>query len=147
MQPVIFIGSLFSITYLIFWAITKSNISLFRGLRKSIRKVFKNRMKYSFFNEVFYYTQVYVFFFAVLQWSKNRSTENSVTNLSLSIIFAGMYVGWLIFLLYKSSHYRNNISKMPKRFKFLVMEPTRFPMDIAVRYLLKLWFCLSLLIP
>lgn len=50
MQPIIFIGTLFTITFLTSWAIVKSNISLLKGLRKPIKKVFKSRMKYSFFN-------------------------------------------------------------------------------------------------
>lgn len=35
---------------------------------------------------------------------------------------------------------------MPKRYKFLTLEPSQFPLDLAIRYMLKLLFCISLLI-
>jgi len=120
-QPIVLIGALFSFVYFIFWALSTLKIKIFRFFRRRAKKIFKQRMRYSFFNEIFYYTQVYVFFFAILQWNSNKSSRYPALNLAMSIIVALMYIGWLVFLLYKSSYYRNKLNEMPKRYKFLTM--------------------------
>ncbi len=105
-------------------------------------------MKYSFFNEIFYYTQLYVVYFAILQWSGNRSSAQPIINLAISILAVSLYVAWCIFLVYKSAHYRKRLqtSKIPRRYSFLIYQPSKFPMDIALRYALKLCIPVCLLI-
>lgn len=66
-------------------------------------------MKYSFFNEIFYYTQLYVVYFAIFQWSANRSSVHPVINLAVSILAVTLYVAWCVFLVYKSAHYRKRL--------------------------------------
>lgn len=146
-QPLVIISAAFLSVYFIFWVLSNFRIKIFRCLKKRARKIFKFRMRYSFLNEIFYYTQLYVFFFAVLQWNSNKSTSYPALNLAISIVVALIYVGWLVFLIYKSSHYQNKLNKMPRRYKFLTMEPSQFPLDLSIRYLIKLLFCLCLLIP
>ncbi len=102
-------GGLFLTIYLAFWFLSTTKIYIFKCMRKRAKKIFKNRMKYSFFNEIFYYTQLYVVYFGILQWSANRSTASPILNLALSIIFVMAYVGWLVFLVVKSSYYRKKI--------------------------------------
>lgn len=120
-QPIVYIGALFLIVYAIFWVLSTFKIKIFKCFRRRVKKIFKLRMRYSLFNEIFYFTQVYVFFFAIYQWTSNQSSKYPTLNLAISIAVALMYVGWLVFLLYKSSHYRNKLNEMPKRYKFLTM--------------------------
>jgi hypothetical protein len=72
-QPLVYIGGLFGAIYLIFWGLSVCKIKVFRCLRKRVKRIFKDRMRFSLLNEIFYYTQLQVFFFAVLQWPANRS--------------------------------------------------------------------------
>lgn len=108
-QPLVYIGGAFGVLYLIFWALSSCKIKALSCLRKRCKRLFKNRMRYSLLNEIFYYTQLQVFFFAVLQWPANRSVEKAAGNLATSIAVFVVYVAWLVFLLYKSSHYRKSL--------------------------------------
>lgn len=121
MHPLLLLGTIYTAIYVLFWAISKCRIRIFRCIRKPCRKIFKNRMKFMFFNEIFYYTLIYCLYFAILQWPMNKSHNSTIGNLAMTIVIVASYVAWMIFLMYKSSYYRNNLDRMPKRFKFLVL--------------------------
>lgn len=72
-QPLVYVGGVFVLIYLMFWGLSSLKCNSCKWLRRKAKKVFRTRIKFSLFNEIFYYTQLYVVFFAVLQWPKNRS--------------------------------------------------------------------------
>ncbi len=49
-QPLLMLGALFGLIYLVFWGLSVCKIRAFRCLRKRCRRVFKDRMRFSLFN-------------------------------------------------------------------------------------------------
>ena len=75
-------------------------------------------MKFSFLHEIFYYTEFYVFFFALYQFSgANGSFEEYTTNLAASVIVAAAYVAWLITITYQAYKHKKRMETVPKKAK------------------------------
>jgi len=68
-HPLVFFIIIFGAIYLIFWMLSSRKINKFANFRKKVRQIFQFRMKYSFLYEIFYYTEYYVLFFAVYQFT------------------------------------------------------------------------------
>ncbi len=132
--------------FAIFWLLNNKKINRCRLFRKTAHKVYKYRMKYSFINEIFYYTQLYVVFFALFQFGSNKSILSSASNLAMSVICLIFYVAWMVFLAYIGSHYRKRLENMPTRYHFLTLQKSKFPMDIPFRFFHKFLFALCLTI-
>jgi hypothetical protein len=130
----------------IFWLLNNKKINKCRLFRKTAHKVYKYRMKYSFINEIFYYTQLYVVFFALFQFSSNKSLLSPTSNLGMAIICFICYVTWMIILAYLGSQYRNRLNNMPTRYHFLILEKSKFPMDIPFRFFHKFLFSVCLIL-
>lgn len=121
-QPFVFFLALFGGTYLLFWLLSNRRLNPFKCFRQKVKAVFKSRMRYSFLHEIFYYTEFYVFFFAVYQFTGANSTmEGATTNLAAAIIVFICYLVWIITITYLGVRYRGRLSAMPKKFQFLVM--------------------------
>jgi hypothetical protein len=120
-QPLVFLGGIYLAMFAIFWLLNNKKINRCRLFRKTVHKVYKYRMKYSFINEIFYYTQLYVVFFALFQFGSNKSILSSASNLAMSVICLIFYVAWMVFLAYIGSHYRKRLENMPTRYHFLTL--------------------------
>jgi len=59
---------IFGSAYFLVWLFTHE-FNKVRCLRKYCRKIYLNRMRYSFLHEIFYYTGFYVLFFAFYQFT------------------------------------------------------------------------------
>ena len=85
-QPLFYFLTIFGGVYLLVWVLTLKVINRWNCFRKKMRAIFKNRIRYSFLHEIFYYTAFYVFFFAVYQFTGINSTmDSSNTNLAAAI--------------------------------------------------------------
>lgn len=119
-QPFVFFLAFFGGVFLLFWALTNRNINRFPAIRKKIKMIFKARMKFSFLHELFYYTEYYVFFFALYQFGgANGSFEDYTTNLAAAVIVSALYVAWLITITYQAYRYKKRMETVPKRLQFL----------------------------
>ena len=79
-------------------------------------------MRFSFLYEIFYYTEYYVLFFAIYQFTgKNSYMKDSATNLAAAVIVLILYMVWLLSLTYASLKNRYNLNKVPQKYKFVVL--------------------------
>jgi Ca2+/Na+ antiporter len=78
-------------------------------------------MKYSFIHEIFYYTEFYVLFFALYQFTGvNSYIDASAANLAASAIVLLCYLVWLVWITYLGVKYRDRLDQIPQKYKFLV---------------------------
>lgn len=102
-HPFVFFLIIFGSIYMIFWALSTRSLNKFVTLRVKAKRVFRSRMKFSFLYEIFYYTEYYVLFFALYQFTgANTYLSNSATNLAVSVIVLFMYIVWLLSMTYAS---------------------------------------------
>jgi len=147
-QPFVFFIAIFGGAYLLFWLLSLRVVNRWRGLRQKVKAVFRARMRYSFLHEAFYYTAFYVFFFAVYQFTgANANNASSTTNLAAAIIVALSYAVWLITITYHAVKYKRRLQNFPKKFAFLGIEDSQFPMEIPLRGLFKLLVGCALIFP
>ena len=161
MSPFIFFTaiffSFFFITLLLLKLFTK--LDKCNKLRNKLKALYKSRMRFSFLFEACYYTLTYAVFYALYQFKGyNNKVPSAGMNKGLGIIALLWYLAFFCAVLYISFKTRNkfpgsaptkyvkNMEKgaaavVPKKFKFLYMEPSFFPMEIAIRTLLK--FCMA----
>lgn len=119
-QPLIFFLAIFGGTYLIFMFLS-SSYNKIRCIRTRTKSVFRNRMKFSFLHEIFYYTEYYVLFFALYQFTgSNSDLDASTGNLAFAAIALIAYSIWIVIITYLASKYKNKLDKIPKKFAFLV---------------------------
>ena len=119
-QPFIFFLAIFGGAYLITWLLTQRKINRFKGFRHKMKEIFKARMRFSFIHEIFYYTEYYVFFFAVYQFTGiNNYIDNSNGNFAAAVIISLLYMIWLIAITYQAAKYKQKFDKIPQKFKFL----------------------------
>ena len=157
MSPFIFFISIFYgiffITLLILKVLKKTNKC--SNLRKKIKYLYKERMRFSFLFEACYYTVTFAVFYAVYQFRGYNSKVNSAkANIAFSIIVLIWYLAFLCVVLYISFKVRNKfpgsapqkyVKKMvknepaniPKKYSFLCLEPSYFPLEVAIRLFLK----------
>jgi hypothetical protein len=128
-QPFVFFVALFGGVYLIFWLLTLKKINRFKSFRHKVKAIFKKRMRYSFLHEIFYYTEYYVFFFAVYQFTGvNSYIDASASNLAIAVIVALLYAVWLVTITYHAVQYKRRLANVPQKFNFLALEASQFPM-------------------
>lgn len=121
-HPFVFFFIIFTSIYLIFWGLSNKTINKFTNLRRKIKNIFRTRMRFSFLYEIFYYTEYYVLFFAIYQFTgKNSYMKDSATNLAAAVIVLILYMIWLLSLTYASLKNRYNLNKVPQRYKFVVL--------------------------
>lgn len=119
-QPFVFFLAIFGGSYLIIWALS-SRINKCNWLRRKAKVIFKNRMRFSFLHEIFYYTEYYVVFFALYQFTgANSNLDASSTNLAAAVIVFLLYMVWLVWLTYLGAKYRTCLDKVPQKYRFLV---------------------------
>ena len=159
-HPFVFIVSIFLFVYFIFWILSTKTVNRSDCFRKRVKKIFRGRMKLSFLFEAFYYPAFYTLFWAMYQLKGYHSNlPEAGANLAMSIIFLITYLVFFILLLYITAKTRNKINsvpekmkkhedlpKMPKKFSFLVIEPSQFSLEIALRFFMKIAFAIALLI-
>ena len=119
-----------------------------KTLRHGAKRIKKYRLRYTLWNDFVWLTYLYAVFMALFQFKQAKFTTNwDIFN----IVFAGvvfvMYLIYTVFIIYIAKKYKNLSDKIPKRWSFLRMEPSSFPMEIPLRYVRKLLVCLALIIP
>jgi hypothetical protein len=55
-QPFVFFLAIFGGSYTLFWVLSNRAINKWKWLYKKTKSIFKNRMRFSFIHEIFYYT-------------------------------------------------------------------------------------------
>lgn len=89
-----------------------------------------------------------MFFFAIYQFTgANSSIDASSTNLAAAIVVAVLYCVWLISITYHALKYKRRLQTVPRKFKFLALEDSQFPMEIPMRGLFKFLIACALISP
>lgn len=132
------------------------------SLHAKLKSIYKGRLKYSVIFEAFYYPLSITIFFALYQFrGYNQEVPSSGSNIALSVMCLLAYAAFFGWILYISSKLRykfpgsapsktkgdidkNAAAKIPKKYSFLAMEPSYFPMEVAIRMLIKLCTCIAL---
>ena len=120
-QPFVFFLAIFGGSYLLFWLLSNRAVNRWKWLYKKVKSIFKNRMRFSFIHEIFYYTEFYVLFFAMFQFTgANSYIEASGANLAASVIVLLCYLVWLVWITYLGVKYKERLDKIPQKYQFLV---------------------------
>ena len=100
------------------------------------------------FNDAIWFTYLYTMFIAAFQFKQASFKTNwDIFNVVFAAFVTLFYLSYTIFILYLGNRHKNPEKKIPKKWSFLRLEPSSFPMEIPLRYLRKLFVCLALLIP
>jgi hypothetical protein len=67
--------------------------------------------------------------------------------LAAAIVVALGYAAWLITITYFAVKYKRRLQDVPKKFDFLTIESSQFPMEIPMRGLFKLMVGCALIAP
>jgi hypothetical protein len=74
------------------------------------------------------------------------SSTNAILNMFLAIVTFLIFTFFTIWIFRLGIKYRKEPEKIPKKYSFLMMEPSAYPLELPMRYLRKLLFCLALLL-
>jgi len=145
--------------YVLLFAIMLFLLALFKFLssrvtnrsktfRKLCEVVYKDRVRFSFLNDTFWITFLYTVFFAMFQF-KYTTTSNvwQIINLVFCSLTLALFASYMIFMLYLGFKYRKDVTEVPKKYSFLVNEPSSNTLEVPLRYLRKFLLCCALLIP
>ena len=105
-------------------------------------------MRYSIIHDAFWVCYLYAVFISLLQFKIGGfSSTNAILNMMLSILVLTVFVAFTGLVIYLGVKYRHKVDKIPKKYSFLMMEPSAHPFEMPLRYIRKLLFCLGLLLP
>jgi hypothetical protein len=142
MQPFIFFVSIYCGVYLIIWVLTLQKINRWDAFRDKVKTLYKARFRYSILFEAFYLTLFYTMFYAFYQLKGyNDEIAENGGNKALAVICMLLGFAFFIVVTVISSRTRAKITEVPKRiekkkplpkmpskYKFLVYEPSQFPL-------------------
>lgn len=113
LHPFVFIVSIFVFVFFIFWMLSTKKVNRSDCFRKKVRKVFKNRMKFSLLFEALYYPAFYTLFWAMYQFKGYHSNLPEASgNLAMAIIMVIVYFVFFMMLLYVTAKTRNQINSV-----------------------------------
>lgn len=96
-----------------------------KSLRKTCKKIRKNRVKYGLLLDVCWAVYPFAILIALLQFKmatmSNTSTTINMTLSGFTFIVLNCVAGYLLYLAYK---YNKNPEKVPKKFNFMMIEPS-----------------------
>jgi hypothetical protein len=132
----------------LFKFISSKVINRSKNCRKLFEGIYRARIRYAFVNDIFWITYLYTVFFAMFQF-KYTTTNNvwQIINIVLVALTLVLFVGYTGFMLYLGFKYRKDVTEIPKKYAFLINEPSASPLELPLRYLRKLLLCCALLIP
>jgi hypothetical protein len=132
--------------YAIFSILSSKKILSNKKVRQVAKKIKKYRLKYGILNDAIWFVYLYAVFMAMLQFSQasTKSTWDIINIVFASIVFV-LLLGYTFFMIYLGNKYKDPEKKVPTKWSFLKLEPSHFPMEIAMRYIRKFLICCSLL--
>ena len=96
-----------------------------KNIRKTSKKIRKTRVKYGLLFDVCWAVYPFAMLIALLQFKissmSNTGTTINMTLSGLTFIVLNSLVGYLLFIAYK---YNKNPEKVPKKFNFMMIEPS-----------------------
>lgn len=111
------------------------------------KRQYINRLKYASVNEFVWFSFMTFGFFSMFQMKDLKPTVAwQYGNLVLSFLCFLVFVGFPVFVIVKALKYRKDMSKVPKRFAFIVGDQSFIPYQIPFRYFRKVLLCVFLVI-
>lgn len=119
-SPIIIVFAFIAFAYIICFILSRKSCVKNKTVRHTAQKVRKYRMKYMIFNDAFWFTYLFSFFMAVLQFTQVsfEGTWNLVNFVLAAAIFL-MFCIYTILMVYLSYKYKDKAP--PKKFSFLKM--------------------------
>ena len=145
-SPVILVFIFVGMVYLLTSFLSSKRFITNKSVRKLFKKIRKYRMRYGLIHDAFWVCYLYVVFISVLQFKMGDfSSTNAILNMMLAIITFLIFLSFTIVVVYLGIKYRHTPDKIPRKYSFLVLEPSAQSLEMPMRYIRKLLFCLCLL--
>jgi hypothetical protein len=96
-----------------------------KAIRKVFKKIRKHRMRYTIIHDAFWVCYLYAVFISVLQFKIGGfSSTNAIMNMILAIITFMVFLAFTGIMVYLGVKYRKTPEKVPKKYAFLMLEPS-----------------------
>lgn len=147
-SPILIIFAFVITTFLAVLALSSKKLIKNKVVRKLFKKIRKYRVKYGLIHDAFWVTYLYAMFISMLQFKMGSfATTMGIVNMMLSIITFLLMLIFTIFMFYIGYKYRKEPEeKIPKKYSFLALEPSTFPLEMPMRYARKFLLALALLL-
>lgn len=146
-SPVIIIFAFVLLAYGVVGFLSSKRFISSKGLRKVFKKIRKRRMRFGLIHDAFWACYLYAMFISMLQFKIGGfSSTNAILNMFLAIVTFIIFLIFTIWIFKLGVKYRADPDKIPKKYSFLMMEPSAYPLELPMRYMRKLLFCLALLL-
>ncbi len=136
------------VIYALVSILSSKNFVSNKSLRKLFKRIRKYRVKYGLLMDICWAVYPFAMFISLLQFKLgsigNASATLNIALSGLTILVLNAIVAYTVFLAYK---YNKKHEKLPKKFVFLMLEPSNMMLDMPVRFLRKLFFVIALLLP
>jgi hypothetical protein len=146
-SPVIIVFAFILFLYALVGFLSSKRFISNKAVRKLFKRIRKRRMRFSIIHDAFWACYLYAMFVSMLQFKMGDfSSTNAILNMFLAIVTFLIFTFFTIWIFRLGIKYRKEPEKIPKKYSFLMMEPSAYPLELPMRYLRKLLFCLALLL-
>jgi hypothetical protein len=146
-------GQYFMIVILyVVWALLISllknkGINKYRALRKYTKGVFERRIRFGAINECLWFCYFSFVFFGFWQLKDLTVVAGwSYGNIISSIVCWVACIILTIWVIYLSLKFKDDVTKIPKKYGFILGEDSHIPFEMPLRHIRKLLFCIFLVI-
>jgi len=124
-SPLILIFIFIGAAYLLVSFLSSKKFINNKAIRKTFKKIRKHRMRYNIIHDAFWVCYLYAVFISTLQFKMGDfSSTNSIMNMILAIITFVVFLTFTGIMIYLGIKYRKTPEKVPKKYAFLILEPS-----------------------
>jgi hypothetical protein len=147
-SPFLILIAFVAVLYLLVSMLSSKRFINNKALRKTFKKIRKYRFRYNIIHDVFWACYLYAMFISMLQFKMgNFNSPNDILNMMLAIITFLVFGCFTVLMVYLGVKYRKMPKEqIPKKYAFLMLEPSANSLEMPLRYIRKFLFCLGLLL-